>query len=575
MCKSMIRKIQAMLNNNKEQKKSFTKHASKKMVLSMAVLFFGYAAYARADGSMTKQFLDEVGESKAFRFTISTVELGGNTNLLSEQKRQLILDVFQNLIDKPVSTGDVLRAQEIAQIKLMGILGDKFELSVPPQKIIGGKLIVLITPKLGNITAQVDQGYDGDNLLKSLPTLKTGKLLFASNEWVDSRELYMARENPLKRTDVSYQITPDQGVDAVIKATAPFGNKYVSVGFDNYGNDVVGRGRVNFAALHGNLTGRDDVLSLVGVSSTNTLLQSYGASVSYSVPFYESHNALAFTYSHGHANVNLMPIIPGGIDSYGSSDQFSFKLTHYLKPFAWEAKNQFKLSLGFGFNDYRASSKYKSFSLQDYEVYETPLTLGISGVVTPTQGVDLDGAVNFVTAGAGLLGTSSASSLSQSREGVGSYNLFRYNLGTKAQFNRDYIINARLFGQYTKMNLIPYDAMTIAGSNGVRGFVNAVMMGDSTSVLRLEALSPKLVDSADLRLYSFYDLGRKWGGSDNANATLSSWGLGTRFSSPSNRLNLDFYVAQKLEGNHYDFNVDDHSRVISPVTYWLSGSLNY
>lgn len=428
------------------------------------------------------------------------------------------------------------------------------------------------------MSAKADRGYSEDNVMNSIPSLREGKLLSKGTaNWMDVRELYMAKENLLKTTEISYKVEPDRGVNAVIKATAPRGDKLVSLSMDNYGNDLLGRGRVSFFALNSNLTGRDDMLSLSGTSSTNTFLQSYGVQLRYSIPFYESHNFLTMNYSHGQSNVNVLPVLTGGVNSYGSSDQLAVKLTHYLTPFDWQTKNQFKVSAGLGWNQYSATAKWNSYLLQDFELKTTPVTLGVSGTVNTANALgaaDIDMALDFVAAGAGVLGTSDASTLGQSRVGASSYEVARYNVGVKQELKGGYL-NGRLFGQYTEDNLIPYESMGIAGIYGVRGFVNAVSMGDVAYVMRLEAFSPNLFNKEAVRIYSFYDMGRKWGGADEVNASLSSWGIGVRASSASNRISFDAFVAEKLSGNQYDIKVNGSGGTVDRVTYWLTGTLNY
>jgi hemolysin activation/secretion protein len=179
------------------------------------------------------------------------------------------------------------------------------------------------------------------------------------------------------------------------------------------------------------------------------------------------------------------------------------------------------------------------------------------------------------------LGTSNVSQLEKARAGAGSSAALRWSVDGNATLLNHARLNMQFIGQYTGSKLVPSGQMAVAGDRvGVRGFINAVLMGDSVAVLRTE-LEPKLSSNLGLNIrsrpYVFYDIGYKHGGNDQRNLSVASTGLGWRWTLPqgdSHGLLFDVYAAHKLQGASLDLQPGTTTKV-SKTTLWATGTYRF
>jgi hemolysin activation/secretion protein len=235
----------------------------------------------------------------------------------------------------------------------------------------------------------------------------------------------------------------------------------------------------------------------------------------------------------------------------------------------------------------QATTQYWSTVTNDYAVSSLPVTAGLEGLWRGSQsGKDdwlrdssalLRGQVIVTRMGA--MGLSAQTDYEKARHGADSSTALRFLVDSHTTLLNELRVNAQLTAQYSPDKLLPSGQMAIVGDrNGVRGFVNAALLGDSASVLRLE-LEPNTLRStmADFtsQPYGFYDVGRKRGGSDERTLSVSSTGLGWRLVPLHvSGLTMDVFAARKINGASLDLKPGALGEV-GKTTYWLTSTYRF
>jgi hemolysin activation/secretion protein len=504
--------------------------------------------------------------------SIERVELAGQTNLLSAEAKAQVLAVLREGGARRLSEQGLGALLQKAQQVLDAKLPQRFVLSIPAQQLQEQTLNVLVQPRLVGLKVQGSEAFDEANVRASLPSLQEGRALGQS--WVDLRELQMANDNPLKLTTVDFDVQPDQGVRANVKASSPYGSTQWTVGLSNTGSDITGRGQVQLNALNGNLTGRDDVLSLASGASLNPFADTGFVALRYSLPDYERHvsHGLELTHSKGDTNT---PYFSLKLDNQARYNDVGYRQTHYLGDVA-EQLNAVKLTLGATYMASQANSKLMTLLVQENEIKTLPLTLGWESdfKVQPQNQARLR--LEWVGSNAKWLGSEEAQNWQAARSGANAnYSLVRLGLSGRLDLNGKASLSWNYRGQHSAQKLVPLMQFSAANAfNGVRGFVNTAAMGDSGQVLRLELESAKLTDEADVRGYGFYDVGAKRGGADERSDKLSSYGLGVRAKSADSRVKLDAFVAAKGQGRELDL-VSNATTPKSRTSAWVLASYSF
>ncbi|MDD7056287.1 MAG: ShlB/FhaC/HecB family hemolysin secretion/activation protein [Selenomonadaceae bacterium] len=104
----------------------------------------------------------------------------------------------------------------------------------------------------------------------------------------------------------------------------------------------------------------------------------------------------------------------------------------------------------------------------------------------------------------------------------------------------DWIVRARLSGQYSPQQLLPVMQLGAGGRTTVRGFVERAIASDKGILGNLELYTPQFAPGS--RFLLFLDgasMQNNYSGSKHQN--ISSWGVGYRYGNPKNlRVALDY-----------------------------------
>ncbi|MCK8995585.1 two-partner secretion (TPS) system translocator Hmw1B, partial [Haemophilus influenzae] len=143
-------------------------------------------------------------------FLVKGFQLSGALETLSEDAQ---LSVAKSL-SKYQGT-QTLTNLKTAQLELQAVLDkiepNKFDVILPQQTITDGNIMFELVSKSAaesQVFYKASQGYSEENIARSLPSLKQGKMYEDGRQWFDLREFNMAKENPLKVTRVHYELNP-------------------------------------------------------------------------------------------------------------------------------------------------------------------------------------------------------------------------------------------------------------------------------------------------------------------------------------------------------------------------------
>lgn len=453
-------------------------------------------------------------------FAVTRYNLTGYTDstYIKPEVRSKLVALLQQYTGEDVT---VAKLNEL-RVKLQDVLNQEakgvFTVTLPNQQIKDGTVVYNINFIAGKVNYGSAPGYDQDNVRNSLPSLREGVQFIAGRPWVDERELTMAVENPLKLTQVEYELQPGKPIIANVNVIAPRGKtlRYVSV--DNYSTDK-GISYLRWMAgyLNANLTNRDDTLNVVLLSNFKNLQRYYAFGGSYSLPFYAAHQRLDVSLFHSSTNQRDVKFRETSFsyDVKGSGDVASLGWSFYLPHYDWAYSNQIKFQLGYTFKRLVSDSsfKYENERVEELDrgskYYISPFSIGFAGKIIPYRGLDIEFSAKYNFFYAGFLGTSNIAKLRI--DGSRLVTAEKYSdwwtafANIKVALPQNWTWNTFIRGQYSSKHLVSSELF----GNDVRGFRDEDGSGDSGVYIRNELVTPNLFKhpNFDIKTYVFLDGG--------------------------------------------------------------------
>jgi len=424
--------------------------------------------------------------------------------------------------------------------------------SIPKQQIENGVVrLQIIEARLGKILIQGNQHFGNDNILRSLPSLKTGGL---PNIQALGDNLRLADESFARQSQVTFRQGDDPtNVDAVVNV-ADADPRRAAIVLDNTGDETTGDWRLGFAFLHANLFDRDHTLAMQFVTSPGHWEDVKIFGMSYRIPFYETGDALEFTASHSTVDSGQVNTTSGSYGISGGGDSFGARYIMLLPRLSgWDQR----LSFGADYRKYNNDITFSGASDQSLvpDVETHPLNLTYSGFYRqPEQEWSLSLGWHHNVPG-GEDGDQDA--IDRSRLGADAdYDIVRYALQYSHNFGSGWQARASLDGQWTRDALISAEQFGLGGVYSVRGFHERALANDYGQRGSLELQTPDLgrylkAGNLKLNLLGFYDTADACRndalpGEDDRNH-LSSAGLGVR-GSFGQHFHLRMDVARVLDG---------------------------
>jgi len=494
-------------------------------------------------------------------FTALTV----NTRVFAEQLPQqlhFVIKKFEILGDNPISaseTNDVFQYYLGDHYGLEGIQAAAtayeeklrksgyafYRVNLAPQKLEGGVIkLQLIQLKLDKVTVEGNQHFSKENLMRNIPTLKSGE---SPNTRVLSRAINMADAHPSKSLKLQFSENEEGGaINATLKVTDIKPN-FFFLSLNNTGNDETGNLRLTGGYQFTNLFDRDHNLSLSYTTSPDDLsaVQQYG--VSYTIPYYDIGSEINIFLARSDVDSGVVA------QSFSVSGAGTILLAHYKHTFLQKGAYKQQLDVGL-----------------DHKLFENDIGLvGIPGVTVDGSGDVLSrpislayigfwqgagNSINFNVAGYTNISGGSDNTdedYEQIRRGSSAdWTLFRYGFGYDQLIAENWFFRMNFLGQESSELLIPGEQFGIGGIYSVRGFDERALLGDSGIQANFELWLPGF-SQYDIRPLVFFDYGHVELNSPLSSETpsidISSIGAGLRWSI-INKLNVIVDVAYVTGG---------------------------
>ncbi len=435
------------------------------------------------------------------KFDIHSYKLEGNTLLSAEEVAAAIAPYTG--VNKDFS--DIQRALE----KIQELYNSKGFTSVsvilPEQELENGQVkFEALEQKLSNVSTEGAKHHSQENILGSLPSLKSGEL---PNSKAVARNLKLANENPSKQTVVLFKNNEEtNGVDATVKVIDEKPWKAFATA-DNSGNQQTGYSRLGVGFQHYNVLNKDHRFSGQFITNSPTDKDLFDVKIfgfGYSVPLYNLGDSLDFTL--GYSDVNAGTIgLPGsntGISVTGRGVVAGAKYNHNFNKIN---NYQHRISAGLDYRAYRNQVDFLGISLQP-PVTATPISLTYSGL---WQASEESLGFNLTSAWNAPFTSYSSGDTYDFYQSDRYFSKILYSVDYNRPFIKDWRIRFGMAGQITEDHLIAGEQFGAGGMDSVRGFRDRVVAGDKGYRWVVEAMSPDfgkiLGDKVGLRSVFFYD----------------------------------------------------------------------
>lgn len=418
------------------------------------------------------------------------------------------------------------------------------EVIVPPQSVRNTIITLeVVSFDVAEIAVTGNRNFSDDNIRRSLFHFQVGE---TPNTKQLDRALSLANKHPSKRINVNFvsEGADDTRLNATIRVTdqKPW---QVFTWANNTGTKETGEYRLGVGYQHGNLVNRDHVSTLTYTTAPDEpeKVDQYG--LNYRIPAYRLGALLDIVYSKSDIDSGRVADV---FDVAGRGEVYGAAFTYFLG------------KRGSYNHDFMVSAFDKLF---DNDVQFSGTQIGVNVRSRPLglryRGDWSPGRWNFghqLTVAANLSGGDFNGAEDYAATRVGADNdwwVTRYSLSA-ATSRGEWRFVARLNGQYADQPLIPGEQFGVGGLNSVSGFDQREVTGDRGNWLSLRAFTPP---KHGFRGLGFIDAARVHRiealPGEIARETLVSTGLGARWSSPKDRVNLLLDVGYVVDG------IDDDS----------------
>ncbi len=452
------------------------------------------------------------------RFTVSAFTVQGS-NPLKESLTQEILVPFLGEHEGLQVLLEAAAELESAILKA----GYSFHRVVLPAQTLEQNTVQLevVVFKLANVVVSGNQRFSDENIVASLPGLKTGTV-------PDTREL--ARELIIANTHPSKQVTirikhskQENSVDAelAVRDQRPW---QFFTGLNNIGTSQTGEFRLTGGYQHTNLLGLDDTLTLSYTTSPGHVsdVKQYGAN--YRLPLYALSGSLSLYYSRSDVDNGTIEQV---FDVSGAGKFQGGSFTYTLRNL-----NNYRHRASVGIDDkiFENNIDFQGVPL-GVDVRSRPLTFSYSGewrLERSSMKFQLKYLRNL-PGGSSSDGPTYAAARSGATR---TWKAFRMSGSVTYLQSKGWLGTAAISAQYTDEPLISGEQFGIGGYQSVRGFEERALSGDRGLRFSLETWTPPLPHN--IRLLAFMDAAYikniKPTPGQLADDTLLSLGLGLRWS---------------------------------------------
>ncbi len=385
---------------------------------------------------------------------------------------------------------------------------------------------------IGKVVIDGRQRYSEENVRNSLPELIEGT---SPNFRTLAVQTAIANESPGKRVQVALKAAdqPDK-IDAriILQEGSPW---MMSAALSNAGNEATGNDRLTLSAGHANLWDKDHQLSAAYTTSLERPSAVQQLGLSYRLPLYRLGGVLGFTYTQSDVAGNF-----GAFTSTGAGKTMGANYNLYLQP-----DGGYRGYVAFGLDDKQFDvTQINGVPLPGQVLRRSrPLSVGYNARIetdATVWGYNTDVVLNL---GGGSGNDVSAYRTEDQRISTAQWRALRGGGYFTTSVSDGWLLSVRGQFQFSPDALISGEQFGLGGASSVRGTSERPLSGDSGALLTGEVSTPEWI--AGMRLLGFVDSG--WLSNNNpngnpkpANDSLSSVGVGLRYSTPQYSLTADF-----------------------------------
>lgn len=491
------------------------KYGLRVLVLSGALL--GVPSVALAEDAASPP-----AEQGLLRFAIERYLVEG-ASLLSQAEIDAAVAPYTG---KDRDFSDVQRALQAIEDAYVKHGFSAVRVALPEQELDKGTVrFKVVESRFGQVTVVDNRFVTEENVMNAVPSVRSGAVPQSKKI---ARELKLANENPARQMNVVLKAgTSEEKVDAKVVVTD---TKPATWGLsaDNSGTPETGRTRFGASYRHANLFGKDHVAGLQYQTSPQYANRVTVLGGSYKIPLYASGDSLEFF--GGYSNVNS---VVGGIDSFqGGGLIFSGRYNH---PLEQAGVFEPRLSFGLDLRDFRRIELTTTVpaTVLYNEIVVMPVSVAYAAQGKFAQsdlGFNAALAVNIPGMNKGKAADFAAYDQLRGTQPKANYRVLRYGANYAQLIGNDWQFRAALNGQWSRDVLVAGEQFRLGGTDGVRGFAEGSVNGESGTRWNVEGYTPDF-GKGDLRTRAlvFFDTGQTRV-ENGALASISSAGLGLRAS---------------------------------------------
>jgi len=495
--------------------------------------------------------------------------------------RLLSPDAVAQVLDKHKGPDKTIKDIEQARLDLEKAyqkLGYPTVLVVVPEQTVdqGTVRLDVVEGRLLHITVTGNDYFSRYNILRKLPSVKIGELLYEPDF---AKQLDAVNANPdLKIAPVLKPGSEPGTVDLELRAKErmPLHGKMTG---DNKGPFTTPRDRITWEAQYTNLWDADHILTLQTTQTPTDwgAVQAYG--LSYVAPIIWPDHLLAMYVSKVLSNSVLagtsLPVSSGDIAVAGNA---TIGGARYLFPIFKGGRFSHQLTVGADYKRLEETTATFPASLGTAVVLSPiqylPASIGYTGTYPDSYGVttfttSLLGYVAGTIPGGSkedFTGNGTDEDPGQRQGSTGTFGVFKGSVSRVQPLPGDFLLSARIDGQWATEPLVPAEQYFAGGLDTVRGYIQNEALGDNALLWRAELYTPDLPSipldyfwqrrrssevKATFKFVGFYDYARLWVKGAPPGQTdifrLEGVGAGFRMRIEPINLNLQFDQAVALQ----------------------------
>jgi hemolysin activation/secretion protein len=431
-------------------------------------------------------------------FDVQEYRVVGNTVLANRD----IETVLYPLLGPDKTIKDV----EGARISLEKLYHDRgygtVFVDIPPQKVSGGLVRLRVTE--GRVEREQISGaryFPERDVIAALPAAKPGEVLQLSKL---QEELGAVNSQ-----------TPDRSVVPILKAGSAPGTVDLSLQVNdhlplhgslelNNQASLDTRSLRSIASIsYGDMFGRLDTLSLQYQTTPQQIDQVRVFAANYTVHPFESGLQPSFQYINSNSNVAAV----GTLGVLGIGEISGLRLGY---PFRTDAESNQSVTFGVDYKHFRNLINQNATTALDTPITYVNISLAYAGLwrsdpLTTTFSVSANAGPREIV--------NNQNAFANDRAGAGAnYFYLRGDLAFDIKLPADFRLRLRAAGQASEEALITNENFSIAGIDGVRGYLESEVLGDQGIKETLQLTSPgwrrheQILGDA----FAFFDSGRTW-----------------------------------------------------------------